>query len=212
MSVQLIPVTTDTGRERIAQKPNLQNKIDKFQARVENIKSNVRPETCLLAAATIILSIVKGKKIADFALKGAAIAQSFLHVGLKKAGGNISATVKGMAKKGFDKKGYLDNIKTATDKILQKGKDRANNIGTPNEKFVNNIKDYVNIFCKDNQETGNKVTKFITENMGINSKTGLLTGALAGLFGWKVGDGSGDALEAVLDNREIQKVHDEIFS
>ena len=43
--------------------------MEKFSQKVDKIKSNVRPEACLLTAAAIILSVVKGKKIADIGVK-----------------------------------------------------------------------------------------------------------------------------------------------
>ena len=205
----LLPGDTDYSEN--LQNQALQSKLGKFEAKVAKIKANVRPETCIFTAAAIILSVVKGKKIADVAVKAVALGQSFIHAGLKKASGSVVSAVKGLSKKDFDKQKYLQGIKNATSEILERGKQRAENVGKPNEKFVNNVKEYVNVFCKDNQETGNKISEFITEKMGINSKGGLLTGILAGAFGWRAGDGSGDALETMLDNKEIKKEYEKIF-
>lgn len=189
----------------------LRDKINKFEAKVDKIKSNVRPETCLLTVGAIILSVVKGKKIADYAVKGGVLVKSLLHAGLKKAGGSVAALVKGIAKKDFDKQAYLNNVQTATKKIFRNGIDQAKNIGEPDGKFVEGVEECVNVFFNKDEKTGNKVSKFITDTMGINSKGGILKAAIAGVFGWKAGDGSGDALENMLDNKEIKKEYEKIF-
>ena len=211
MQVSAINSTNFKGSSRYDEQIANDKRISKFQEKVKEIKTNVRPETCLLTAGAIILSVVKGKKIADIAVKGATLAGSFIHAGLKKAGGSVAAVVKGIFKKG-DKGKYLEGVKQRTADILANGRTKAENIGKADEKFVEGVKNYVNIFFEKNSETGNKVSTFITEKMGINSKGGLLTGALAGVLGWKMGDGSGDALETILDNKEIKKEYRKIMT
>ncbi|MBQ8476349.1 hypothetical protein IJ531_04730, partial [bacterium] len=87
----------------------------------------------------------------------------------------------------------------------------AKNIGAPDTKFVKAVGKRVGVFVADN-EKAKEATKFITEKMGINSKSSIPLSILAGVFGWKFGDGGGDILEAVLDNKQIEREYNKLFA
>ena len=204
--------SNDAMFERLSKESAMRDKVERFETKVQQIKSNVRPETCLLTAGAIILSVVKGKKVADIGAKGLAILGSFAKAGITKLNGTIANTAKGLFSKNFDKAKAAEELGTKVTNILSKGRQKAYAVGKADPKFVSNVKEYVNIFFKENKATGEKISEFITDKMGINSTKGLLSGLAAGVIGWKAGDGSGDALESYLDNAEIRKQYSKIFN
>jgi len=185
------------------------DKWARFSEKVKQIKSNVRPETCILTTAAIILAILKGKKIADIAARGLIVATSWLKAGTAKLGGNMSGAFKNLTVKNFDKTAHNQKVADEVKAIIDKGIENGNKIGVADEKFVSRIEEYSKTIFKEN---GAKISKFITENMGINSKSGALTAAAASVFGWKAGDGGGDVLENILDNNQIKNEFKKVMS
>ena len=95
--------TNDTMFENISRQNAMRDKVERFEEKVQQIKSNVRPETCLLTAGAIVLSVVKGKRIADIGAKCIAIASSFAKAGVAKLNGTIANSAKSLFNKNFNK-------------------------------------------------------------------------------------------------------------
>ena len=169
--------------------------------KIKKIRNNVRPETCILACATIILAAIKGKKIADFAIKGGTIALGAMKAGAKEVFGTLGYAVKKITKKAPNKEEYFNILKENALEALDKGIEKSKKIGAPNETFVNKIQEIAKAMLGD--KTGESVANFVTEKMGINSKSGLLAATAAGAIGYKASDTIGDTYEDIKDKQQI---------
>ncbi|MBR2068253.1 MAG: hypothetical protein IJ877_00690 [Candidatus Gastranaerophilales bacterium] len=192
-----------------------QERMAVFENKVAQIQANVRPETCILTAGTILLAIAKGKNIANFIGKVGVYAGGMVASAMTKAGGAIGNAAKTVFKgKAYNEAAKLAHKNAVNERLARFSFDNldevAKKIGAPDKNFVEGVGKRVNVFVQD-QEKAKDTTRFITETVGINSKSSVALSALGGLFGWKAGDGGGDVLEAVLDNKEIEKEYNKLF-
>ncbi len=178
----------------VADSLNIEEKLNKFASSVDKANNDVHIGTVLIAGATFLGLLYKGRKVIDLGTRMAATAGEVVAKGGVKLINSLKKTPVETTEK------TLNNISSAVSGFREK-------VGKKDEKFLEGIKNTVDKIAPKKGEG----VAYILDKFGINNKTSIATTAAAAVGATAIADKVSDVTENKLDNKDIDRAKKELL-